>query len=79
MKKILIAAVAATSLAAGIGAAQADGTDPQETYLFRDRGAIIISPEDPYAPVPYSAQPRQYSQQGQFFLFAPFGGNSSER
>lgn len=79
MKKILIAAVAATSLVAGIGAAHADGTDAQETYLFRDRGAFIVSPEDPYAPAPYSVQPRQYSQQGQFFMFAPFGDNSPQR
>jgi hypothetical protein len=79
MKKILIATVAATSLIAGIGAAQADGTDPYETQLFRDRGANIIAPEDVYAPVPYSAQPRQHSQQQGFRLFAPFGGYDSDR
>jgi hypothetical protein len=59
MKNVLIAAVAAISLVAGIGAALADGTDAKQTQLFRDRGAVIVTPEDPRAPVPFMTQYRR--------------------
>jgi hypothetical protein len=61
MKKVIIAAAAAASMMAGIGAAQADGTDPHETQLFRDRGANIVTPENPRAPAPYMSQSRQWN------------------
>ena len=44
MKKVLIAAVAATSMIAGIGAAQADGTDAMEQQNFKDRAAHSNAP-----------------------------------
>lgn len=61
MKKVIIAAVAATSMIAGIGAALADGTDASETQLFRDRGANIVTPENPRAPAPYMSQSRTWN------------------
>ena len=56
MKKVLIAAVAATSMLGAFGVAHADGTDALETQLFRDRGANIVTPENPGAAAPSMAQ-----------------------
>ncbi len=63
MKKILIASLAATSLIAGFGAANA--VESFETQLFRDRGANIVTPEDRYAPVPYRTSQANVTLQGQ--------------
>lgn len=81
MKKILIASAAAASMIAGLGAAHADGTDAFETQIFRDRGAVIVTPENPYAPVPYTLgsgvmSGAFFSQQG---VIAPGFGDSLEK